>query len=362
MTEYDYLIVGAGLFGSVFAYKAKELDKKVLVIDQRNHIGGNCYTEKQSNIDVHKYGAHIFHTDNEEVWKFINQFGKFNNFINSPVAIVNGVTYNLPFNMNTFSKIFNVSSPSQVQAIIDQERSIYKDLPTNLEEQALRSVGKTIYELLIKNYTEKQWGKKCTELPLDIITRLPLRFTYDNNYFNDKYQGIPENGYTALFEKMLKGIEVRLNTKYQDTFNADKIIYTGMIDEFFSYCYGQLEYRSLKFVEIEKNTKNWQGNAVINYPNNDVGYIRTIEHKHFTQVDTPNTVVSYEFSVDYKPGMIPFYPVKTKENQRIYERYLNLAEGLPNVYFSGRLGSFKYYDMDDTINNALQLFNSLSDK
>lgn len=364
MQNYDFLIVGAGLFGSVFAYEATKAGKRCLVIDQRSHVGGNCYTEKIAGIDVHKYGAHIFHTDNEEVWAWINQFGKFKPFVNSPVAVINGTTYNLPFNMNTFSKVFGVVSPDDVTTIIQKETASYANLvPTNLEEQALKLVGKTIYELLIKNYTEKQWGKKCTELPPDIITRLPLRFTYDNNYFNDKYQGIPEQGYTSLFDNMLKGIEVRLNTKETETRELSKsgdeiydtVIFTGMIDEFFDYKFGELEYRSLKFVEIEYATENKQGNPVFNYPTKDVAYIRSIEHKHFLGTQTPTTIVSYEFSVDYKKGMVPFYPVKTVRNQRLYEMYLEEAKGYPDVLFSGRLGSFKYYDMDDTIENALKL-------
>lgn len=354
---YDYLVVGAGLFGSVFAYQAHKAGKKVLVIDQRNHIGGNCYTERISGIDVHKYGAHVFHTDNEEVWKFITQFGEFHPFINSPVAIVDGVTYNLPFNMNMFSKLFGVNSPDEVLGIIEKETASYVNIePKNLEEQALKLVGATIYNKFIKEYTEKQWGKKCTELPVDIIKRLPLRFTYDNNYFNDKYQGIPEDGYTPLFEKMLEGIEVRLNTKYKNgEIEADQIIYTGMIDEFFDYKFGELEYRSLKFVEVEKDSTNYQGNAVLNYPSKSIGYIRSIEHKHFVNLDSPTTIISYEFSVDYKRGMIPFYPVQTPRNLRLYELYKEKEKGLVNVHFSGRLGSFKYFDMDDTIENSLNL-------
>lgn len=363
MQKYDFLIVGAGFFGSVFAHQATKAGKRCLVIDQRNHIGGNCYTEKQSGIDVHKYGAHIFFTSNEEVWSWINQFGRFKPFINSPVAIVEDTTFNLPFNMNTFSKIFGRSRPDDILYIINQERATYAKLDAmNLEQQALKLVGTTIYELLIKNYTEKQWGKKCTELPPDIINRLPLRFTYDNNYYNDKYQGIPEQGYTSLFRKMLEGIEVQLNTSYKDIekfVQSSAVIYTGMIDEFFDYKYGELEYRSLKFIEIEYNTDNYQGNAVLNYPTKDVAYIRSIEHKHFLKTESPNTIVSYEFSVDYKKGMIPFYPVKTRRNQEIYSKYAELAKNHPNIYFSGRLGSFRYYDMDDTIEQSLELSKKL---
>lgn len=357
MQKYDFLIVGAGLFGSVFAYQAHKAGKKVLVIDQRDHIGGNCYTEKVKGIDIHKYGAHIFHTDNEEVWEFINQFGKFKPFINSPVAVIGDTTFNLPFNMNMFSKLFGVVYPYEVQAIIDSEREAYKDIePSNLEEQAIKEVGTTIYNTFIKEYTEKQWGKKCTELPAYIIKRLPIRLTYNNNYFNDKYQVIPEEGYTSLFEKMLEGIEVRLNTKFKHgEIEAEQIIYTGMIDEFFDYRHGELEYRSLKFVDVEKDVENYQGNAVFNYPNKDVAYIRSIEHKHFTEVKTPTTIITYEFSVDYQRGMIPFYPVQTEKNLRLYALYKQKEKGLVNVRFSGRLGGFKYYDMDDTIENSLKL-------
>lgn len=361
MPEVDYLIVGAGLFGSVFAYEANKLGYKVKVIDQRNHIGGNCYTENVNGIEVHKYGAHIFHTSNKKIWQYINQFGKFDDFVNQPIAIVGDTTYNLPFNMNTFSKIFGVTKPHEAIERIKQEQLEFKGKPTNLEERAIAEVGRTIYELLIKNYTEKQWGKKCTELPPDIIKRLPVRFAYDNNYFNDTYQGIPRYGYTKLFENMLEGIDVELNQKYLHShFNAKKCIYTGMIDEFFDYRLGELEYRSLKFVEVEKKSFNYQGNAVVNYPDKNVAYIRSIEHKHFDKRNvTPNTIISYEFSMDYQKGMIPFYPVHTERNQIMYQGYLELAKQYPNIHFSGRLGSFRYYDMDDTIESVLLLVNSI---
>lgn len=357
MQTYDYVIVGAGLFGATFAYQAKKAGKKVLVLDQRNHIGGNCYTERISGIDVHKYGAHIFHTSNEKVWKFITKFGKFKQFTNQPVAVIGDTTYNLPFNMNMFSKLFGVVYPHEVEAIIAKEIEPYKDIePKNLEEQALKQVGRTIYEKFIKEYTEKQWDKPCTELPAETIKRLPIRLTYDNNYFNDTYQGIPYEGYTALFEKMLKGIKVKLNTKYTFGDHIDsKIIYTGMIDEFFDYELGELEYRTLKFVEIEKDVENYQGNAVFNYPSKNVGYIRSIEHKHFVGVKSPTTIVSYEFSLNYKRGMIPFYPVQTPRNIRLYNKYSEKTKDYTDIYFSGRLGQFKYFDMDDTIENALKL-------
>jgi len=369
MQKYDFLVVGAGLFGAVFAYKAHKAGKKVLVIDQRSHIGGNCYTEKVKGIEVHKYGAHIFHTDNEEVWKFINQFGSFHPFINSPIAVVGKKTYNLPFNMNTFSKVFGVVKPDDVTTIIDKERLPYVNtVPTNLEEQALKAVGRTIYELLIKNYTEKQWGKPCTELPADTIKRLPIRLTYDNNYFNDKYQGIPTDGYTSLIQKMLEGIEVRLNTKEKELrMHSDskkeiyeQCVYTGMIDEFFDYKLGELEYRSLTFKEVEMDTDNFQGNAVMNYPSKSVKHIRTIEHKHFVPTNkTKNTIVSYEYSVKHKRGLIPYYPIQTKENLTIYNKYFMASLHYPKIHLGGRLGQFRYYDMDDTIENALKMAKEL---
>lgn len=361
---YDYLIVGAGMFGSVFAYLANKANKKVLVIDQRNHVGGNCYTENVDGINVHKYGAHIFHTDNQEVWEFINQFGEFKPFINQPIAIINNQSYNLPFNMNTFSRVFGVTKPEEIIDIIDKETSEYKDVePQNLEEQALKFVGKTIYEMFIKEYTEKQWGKKCTELPKEIIKRIPIRLTYDNNYFNDKYQAIPIGGYTSLFNNMLNNIEVKLNTTENSIRNTNlkfnTIIYTGMIDEYFDYSLGELEYRSLKFVEVEKETENYQGNAVCNYPSKNIGYIRSIEHKHFLNDQSAKTIISYEFSVKYKRGMIPFYPIQTDKNIKLYDKYCELAKEYKNIYFSGRLGNFKYFDMDDTIENAMSLAKQL---
>lgn len=359
MPEYEYLIVGAGLFGSVFANEARKKGKSCFVIDQRNHIGGNCYTENNKGIEVHKYGAHIFHTSNKKIWDYINKIGTFYPFIHSPVAVIGNKTYNLPFNMNTFSKVFNKTKPNEVLEIIEKERHEIKGIPQNLEEQAIKLVGRTIYEIFIKNYTEKQWDKPCTELPIEIIKRLPMRFTYNNNYFDDIYQGIPEKGYTNLFRELLKGIPVLLNTPYRKIkrkIKAKKIIYTGMIDEFFDYRFGELEYRSLKFVEIEKDLLNYQGTAVINYPSKNIEYIRSIEHKHFYPNNKINhTVVTYEFSVKHRRGMDAFYPVNDRKNQIKYNDYMKLAKETKNIYFSGRLGGFKYYDMDDTIEHSLEL-------
>lgn len=356
----DYLIVGSGLYGATFANIASSFGKKCLVIDQRSQIGGNCYTENRQNIDIHKYGAHIFHTNNEKVWKYVNQFAKFIQYINSPIVNINNKIYNLPFNMNLFHQVFNEIDPKKIQKIIDKEKFI--GIPTNLEEQAMKLVGKTIYEMFIKEYTEKQWGKACKELPPETIKRLPLRFTYDNNYFDDEYQGIPVNGYTNMIKKMLENIEVRLNTKYDKSMLAKKIIYTGMIDEFFNYKYGELEYRTLEFVELEYRTDNHQGNAVINYPNSNIPYTRSIEHKHFNKENkSDRTIVSYEFSKDYTIGDIPFYPINDKKNNRIYEKYKKLGRKCRNIYFVGRLGEYKYYDMDDTIENAMNLISKIDE-
>lgn len=365
MPKYDYLIVGAGLFGSVFAFKSHQQGKKCLVIDQRNHIGGNCYTENKNGIEVHRYGAHIFHTSNQEVWDFITQFGEFNHYINQPIAMVDGETYNMPFNMNMFSKVFGVTRPEQAQQIISDETKDYQDMtPETLEEQAIKMVGKTIYEMFIKGYTEKQWGRLATELPASYIKRLPLRFTYDNNYFDDVYQGIPKKGYTSLFTAMLKDIQVELGVEYRSVnVTADKVIYTGMIDEYFDFTFGSPEYRSLEFIDVEKDCSNYQGVAVINYPSHEFPYTRSIEHKHFAlDTTSPNTIITYEFPVTYKPGLIPYYPVGNSRNQTIYDKYLHLTHEVPNTIFAGRLGSYQYYDMDDTIANALQLHQELNGK
>ena len=357
---YDYLIVGSGLYGAVFAYEMKKKGKKCLVIDKRNHIGGNIYCEKIEDINVHKYGAHIFHTSNKKIWEYINQFAEFNNYINSPIARYKDELYNLPFNMNTFSKMWGIVTPQEAKDIIQSQIA---DLnitdPENLEEQALSLVGRDVYEKLIKGYTEKQWGRDCKELPAFIIKRLPLRFTYDNNYFNDRYQGIPIGGYTRIIEKMLEGTEVLLNTDYKE-FAAkngnvsNKVLYTGMIDEYFDYQLGVLEYRSVRFEQERYEMDNYQGNAVVNYTDREVPYTRIIEHKHFEFGKQPVTIISKEYSSEWHKGDEPYYPVNNEKNDSLYERYCQLAESEKNVIFGGRLGSYKYYDMDKVIEAALK--------
>ena len=358
---YDYLIVGAGLFGAVFAREATDAGKKCLVIDKRSHIAGNAYTECVEGINVHKYGAHIFHTSNEEVWQYVNRFARFNNYVNSPVAIYKDELYNLPFNMNTFSKLWNIKTPAEAKAIIAKQTSIQKiDPPRNLEEQALKLAGRDIYEKLIKGYTEKQWGRDCKELPAFIIKRLPFRFTYDNNYFNDRYQGIPEGGYTQMVEKMLQGVEVRLDTDYFELIKqqpdiAKQTVYTGMIDEFFGYKLGVLQYRSVRFeTELLRDTDNYQGNAVVNYTEREVPYTRIIEHKHFEFGKQPVTIISKEYSSEWSIGVEPYYPINDEKNTALYEKYKALAEQ-SEIIFGGRLGEYKYYDMDKVIASALTL-------
>ena len=361
MTMYDYLIVGSGLYGSICAYELNKKGYKVLVLEKRNHIGGNIYTENICNINVHKYGAHIFHTSNKDVWNYINQFAEFNNYINSPVARYKDELYNLPFNMNTFTKLWpDVFTPSEAKAKIEEERKdSYKENPSNLEEQAINLVGKTIYEKLVKGYTAKQWGKKCNELPAFIIKRLPVRFTFDNNYFNDRYQGIPSGGYTKIIEKMLDGIEVRLNTDYllnKDEYNklAKNIIYTGAIDAYYDFCYGPLEYRTVRFETEILDIANYQGNAVINYTDYEVPYTRIIEHKHFEfDTTTSKTIISKEYSTKWEPGMDPYYPLNDEKNNNLYNKYKELALKEKNVHFGGRLGEYKYYDMDKVIIEGL---------
>lgn len=356
---YDYLIVGAGLYGAVFARELTKAGKRCLVIDRREHIAGNAYTCEISGIRVHRYGAHIFHTADEEVWNYINQFGSFNSYINSPLAVYKDEVYNLPFNMNTFRQMWGVETPEQAKAMIaDQVSQLGISEPKNLEEQALSLVGRDVYEKLVKGYTEKQWGRDCRELPAFIIKRLPCRFTYDNNYFNDPYQGIPIGGYTPMVEKMLEGIEVRLNTDYFDLIEkqpdiARFVVYTGCIDEFFGYCYGPLQYRSVRFETEELDQPDYQGNAVVNYTHRDVPFTRIIEHKHFEFGDQPTTVISREYSQEWKPGLEPYYPINDEENNTLYEKYRQLAEAQGNVIFGGRLGKYRYYDMDKVIRSAL---------
>ena len=358
--KYDYLIVGSGLFGSIFAYEMTKKGKKCLVIDKRNHIGGNIYTENIEGINVHKYGAHIFHTSNREVWEYINQFAEFNRYTNSPIARYKNEMYNLPFNMNTFNKLWGVFTPEEAKQKIQEElKEIKFDDPKNLEEQAIKLVGKTIYEKLIKGYTEKQWGQKATELPNFIIKRLPVRFTYDNNYFNDKYQGIPIGGYTQIIEKMLKDIETKIDYDYfthKEELRelADKIIFTGPIDQYYNYCYGELEYRSVRFETEILNMENYQGNAVVNYTEYEIPYTRIIEHKHFEFGIQPKTVISKEYSDKWTKEKEPYYPINNKKNNELYDKYKKLAESDKKVKFGGRLGQYKYYDMDKVISEALK--------
>lgn len=359
--KYDYLVVGAGLYGAVFAYEAKKKGKTCLVIDKRDHIAGNIYCENVSGINVHKYGAHIFHTSDKRIWEYVNQFAEFNNYINSPVARYKNELYNLPFNMNTFSKMWNIATPQEAKDIIaSQIADLNITEPKNLEEQALSLVGKDVYEKLIKGYTEKQWGRDCKDLPSFIIKRLPLRFIYDNNYFNDRYQGIPIGGYTKIVEKMLDGIEVRLNTNYLDNREefdamADKIVYTGMIDQFYDYKLGVLEYRSVRFETEELPMENYQGNAVVNYTEREVPYTRIIEHKHFEFGKQPTTIISREYSSEWKEGDEPYYPVNNDKNNALYQQYKELADKEYKVIFGGRLGGYKYYDMDKVIAAALEM-------
>ena len=353
---YDYLIVGAGFYGSICAHELTKAGKKVLVIDNRSHIGGNCYTENRDGINVHIYGPHIFHTSNEEVWKWVNQFAEFNNFINTPIADYKGNLYSLPFNMWTFNQLWGVTTPEEAKAKIESQ-SKHIDEPKNLEEQAIKLVGTDVYEKLIKGYTEKQWRKPCNELPKEIIKRLPVRFTYNNNYFNDKYQGIPIGGYTQIFEKLLDGIDVELNCDYfKDKLSAhDKVIYTGPIDTFFNYKYGELEYKTTRFKHNHiTEQSNYQGNAIVNFTSGDILYTRTIEHKHFEFADTPTTWVTTEYPTEYKAGVTePYYPVNDLINNEMYEKYKMESNKLPNVHFGGRLAEYKYYDMHKVIESAL---------
>ena len=359
---YDYLIVGAGLFGAVFAHEAKKKGKTVLVIDKRSNIAGNIYTENVGGINVHKYGAHIFHTNNTKVWNYISQFATFNRYTNSPVANYKGELYSLPFNMYTFNKMWGVVTPDEAKQKIEQQKTEINGEPRNLEEQAISLVGRDIYERLVKGYTEKQWGRSCEELPAFIIKRLPVRFTFDNNYFNALYQGIPMGGYTKVIENMLEGIEVILNEEYvKGKYDAKKIVYTGAIDAYFDYKFGHLEYRSVRFETEKLNVENYQGNAVINYTDSETPWTRIIEHKWFefgkdeNGQDIQNTIISREYSDEWKPGDEPYYPVNNDKNAELYQRYKALAENERNVIFGGRLGEYKYYDMDAVIASALDL-------
>ena len=373
--KYDYLIVGSGLFGSIFAYEANKKGKKCLVIDKRSHVGGNIYTENVDGINVHKYGAHIFHTSNKEVWDYIQQFAEFNRYTNSPVARYKDELYNLPFNLNTFSRMFNLITPQDIEKRLDEERKeglekLNGKEPSNLEEQAISLVGTTVYEKLIKGYTEKQWGMPCTELPSFIIKRLPVRMIYDNNYFNDKYQGIPIGGYTQIIEKMLDGIDVKLNYDFfehrEELKNiAEKIVFTGQIDKYYDYKFGQLEYRSVRFETEELDIDNYQGNAVVNYTDREVPYTRIIEHKHFEQgkqlgnevIEGPSvgkTIISKEYSDKWDSSKEPYYPINNEKNNELYEKYHVMAKEDKKVIFGGRLGQYKYYDMDKVIVEALK--------
>lgn len=373
MKPFDYLIVGSGLFGAVFAYRANQAGKKCLVIDKRNHIGGNIYCENIEGINVHKYGAHIFHTSNKEVWEFVNSIVEFNRYTNSPVANYKGKLYNLPFNMNTFYQMWGVTTPEEAMSKLEEQRTEAKQRlfdagvsePRNLEEQAQLLVGKDIYEVLVKEYTEKQWGRACSDLPAFIIRRLPLRLIFDNNYFNDKYQGIPIGGYNKLIEGLLENVEVRLETdffshKEELVALADKIVYTGPIDQYFEYCYGKLEYRTVSFKTTIEDTSNYQGNAVVNYTSNEVPYTRIIEHKHFEmfghEVDAcPKTVISKEYSTEWEEGMEPYYPVNDERNNHLAEEYRKLAAKEENVLFGGRLAEYKYYDMAPLVEQVLKM-------
>lgn len=359
--KYDYLIVGSGLFGITFANLATSSGKKCLVIESRNHIGGNCYTENIEGINIHKYGAHIFHTNNKYVWEYVNKFTEFNNYINSPKAMSKNIMYSLPFNMNTFYELWGVTKPEEAISIINEQK--FKGTPTNLEEQALSLVGHDIYHTLIKEYTEKQWGRKAIYLPTFIIKRLPLRYTFDNNYFNDRYQGIPIGGYTQMFENMIMGVDISLNTDYfsdKEYFNslAPTIIYTGPIDKFFDYQHGKLEYRSLEFEHHLQDVSNYQGNAVINFCDSKYKYTRILEHKHFEKKQTDNTLITYEYPKEYKEGMIPYYPINDIKNQFTYKQYESEVKKMDNFIFGGRLSEYKYMDMHVVIESAMNKFNT----
>lgn len=359
--KYDYLIVGAGLYGAIFAFFAKQAGKSCLVIDRRSHIGGNIYCENVEGINVHKYGAHIFHTSNEEVWKFVNQFVPFNNYINSPLASFKGALFSLPFNMNTFYQLWGIKTPAEAKAMIESQRKEANIInPDNLEDQAISLVGRDIYEKLIKGYTEKQWGRNARDIPGFIIKRIPVRFTFDNNYFNDRYQGIPIGGYNKLIEALLNGIEVKLGIDFLESRTelsgmAEKVVYTGAIDQFFNYKLGSLKYRSLRFENELLDINNYQGNAVVNYTDIDVPFTRIIEHKHFEFGQQPKTYITREYSLEYGPGLEPYYPVNDQNNNLLYEQYHMLAQKSENILFGGRLGDYKYYDMDKVVEQVLKI-------
>lgn len=359
--KYDYLIVGAGLYGAVVAHEAAAKGRSCLVIDRREHIAGNIYTREVEGIQVHEYGAHIFHTSDKRIWDYVNQFADFNHYINSPVAVFKDELYNLPFNMNTFSKMWGIRTPQEAkEKIAGQIAGLGITEPKNLEEQALSLVGEDVYRKLVKGYTEKQWGRDCTELPAFIIKRLPLRFTYDNNYFNDRYQGIPAGGYTAMVERMLKGVEVKLGVDYLEhraEFDgmADRVVYTGQIDRYFGYCEGVLAYRKVRFEQEILDCDNYQGNAVVNYTEREVPYTRVIEHKHFEFGTQPGTVITREYPAEWREGDEPYYPVNDERNSALLKKYQELASGRPHIVFGGRLGQYRYYDMDKVIEAALDM-------
>ena len=358
MKQFDYVIVGSGLFGSVFAYEAKKRGKKCLVLEKRDHIGGNVYCENVEGVTVHKYGAHIFHTSNKRVWEYVNSLCDFNRFTNSPIANYNGEIYNLPFNMNTFTKLWGVITPDEAKAKIEEQSSKIKGEPQNLEEQAISLVGEDIYVKLVKGYTEKQWGRSCTELPSFIIKRLPVRYTYDNNYFNDLYQGIPIGGYNEIINKLLEGIEVRTGVDYnedREKYNAlgEKVLYTGTLDTFYDYKFGKLQYRSLRFETELLDKQNYQGVAVVNYTDRETPYTRIIEHKHFEFGTQEKTVITKEYPSEWEEGMEAYYPVNDAQNQELFQKYKTLADSEENVIFGGRLAEYKYYDMDKVIESAL---------
>ena len=367
MKHYDYLVVGAGLFGATFAYEAKKRGKEVLVIDKRDHIAGNIYTKEVDGINVHVYGAHIFHTSDKAIWEYINQFAEFNNYINSPIAVYKDELYNLPFNMNTFSKMWGIRTPQEAKDIIEKQKAEYDiDEPKNLEEQALSLAGKDVYEKLVKGYTEKQWGRDCTELPAFIIKRLPMRFTYDNNYFNDRFQGIPMGGYTQIVEKMLDGIDVVTGEDFFDLKKSgklsdgtevsyDRILFTGQIDEYFDSKFGPLEYRSVRFETEKLDMENYQGNAVVNYTEREIPYTRIIEHKHFEYGTQPKTVITREYPADWKRGDEPYYPINDEKNNAMFAKYQEEAAKNDKVIFCGRLADYKYYDMHVVIERALEV-------